>query len=455
MKKRHGLVGCLALALSVSAFGCGDGDGDGDESISGVIPGELFVGRSGDVLIIGNGTSWEEGVQVSLGEGVTVDSVTVASPTALMVKATADSAAELGVRDVTVDELSFAGAFELAAPVQVKALQGQTAQGSIAVVKLQNLDFANPFDTTTTGGGLFGPPLEYVNIDVTAGEGSTAQISSVEPFAMEILLLTDVNAATGAADLEVMSGPTDAQLSFRYPAAFEVEAREAQALSAGEIVTASVDEPFQSGLYTITAEQLSVISAFTGLESPDTAPPEAAPAFALLPSSGSFAELMVYDASTNLVGSDTYYLVYWDGSGSTGYSYLLGASVAGVMDSLEESEPNQTTTKAQRPEMLPAIVTGAALDFDDEDWIRVRVPAGGNKYIHVFTYGTDGLTDTVVQLLASNGTSVLGESGDEGYHENFYSAPMGPGTYYVKIFPSSWFDPAHSNYSTAVELIDP
>ena len=59
MNKRLGLVGCLALALSVSAFGCGDGDGDsGDESISGVIPGELFVGRSGDILIIGNGTSW-------------------------------------------------------------------------------------------------------------------------------------------------------------------------------------------------------------------------------------------------------------------------------------------------------------------------------------------------------------------------------------------------------------
>lgn len=440
---RHGLVGCLALALSVGAFGCGS---DEDESISGVIPGELFVGRSGDILIIGDGTSWESGVQVSLGAGVTVDSVTVASPTALLVTATADSTAELGMRDVMVGDLSFEGAFELAAPVQVKAIQGQTAQGSIAVVKLQNLDFANPFDTTSTGGGLFSP-LEYVNIAVTAGEGATAQISTVEPFAIELLLLTDVNAATGPVDLEVLSGPADAQLGFRYPAAFEVEAREAEALPGDSDVTASVDEPFQSALYTVTAEELSVLSAYTYSDSPD-----ATPSFALLPGSGSFAELMTYGAVGNFVASDTFYLVYWDGSGMAGYSYSIGANVQAVMDSLEETEPNQTTTKAQKPSSLPALVTDALLEPGDQDWIRVRVPAGETRNIHAFTYGADGLTDTVIQLLASNGTSVLGQSSDAGYHDDFYSAPMGPGTYYVKIFPSGWFDPAHGTYSVAVAL---
>jgi hypothetical protein len=447
---RHGLVGCLALALGVAAFGCG-GD-EVDESISGVIPGEMFAGRSADVLIIGNNTSWEQGVQVSLGAGVTVDSVTVASPTALMVTATADATAEPGVREVSVDGLTFSDAFEVTSPMVVKSVQGQPAQGSVAIVTIQNLDFANPFDTTTTGGGLFGPPLEYVNIAVTASEGATAQISSVEPFAMEFLLLTDVNAAPGAADLEVLSGPAGAQLSFRYPAAFEVEAREPQTLAAGEIVTASVDAPFSSALYAVTADDLSVISAFTALEAPESAPPDAAPAFALLPASGSFDELVAYDAAANLVGSDTYYLVYWDGSGSTGYSYEISASVHAVMDSMEESEPNESTTRAQRPAGLPALMTGAALDASDEDWIRVRIPAGENKVIHAFTYGADGFTDTVVQLLASNGTSVLGQSDDAGYHDDFYSAPMGPGTYYVKVFPSDWFDPAHGSYSVAVVL---
>jgi len=445
MNKRHGLVGCLVLALSVSAFGC-DSDDGGDESISGVIPGELFVGRSGDVLIIGNGTSWEEGgVQVSLGAGVTVDSVTVASPTALMVKATADSAAELGVRDVTVNDLSFAGAFELASPVQVKALQGQTAQGSIAIVKLQNLDFANPFDTTTTGDGFF-TPLEYINIAVTAGTGSTAQISSVEPYAMEILLLTDVTAAAGPVDLEVLSGPADQQQSFRYPAAFEVEAREATEITSGSPATGSIDEPFQSVLFSVSAADLSIVTAATAADSPD-----AAPAFALLPASGSFAELVTYSNVANFVADDTYYLVYWDNTGLSGYSYQIGADLQAAI-ALDEQEPNQTTTKAQKPASLPAVLMGASLTDTDEDWIRVKVPAGSNKTIHAFTYGDDQLTDTWIQLLASNGTSVLGTSSDQGFHEDFYSAPMGPGTYYLKVFPSDYFDPSHDGYSVAITL---
>ncbi len=446
MNKRLGLVGCLALALSVSAFGCGDGDGDGgDESISGVIPGELFVGRSGDILIIGNGTSWEQGVTVSMGEGITVDSVTVASPTALLVTATADSTAALGTRDVTVDDLSFAGAFELAAPVQVKALQGQVGQGSIAIVKLQNKDFANPFDTTTTGDGFF-TPLEYVNIAVTAGDGATAQISSVEPYSMELLLLTDVTAATGATDLEVLSGPEGQQQSFRYPAAFDVQAQEAQAIASGDAVTASIDEPFQSALYKVTAEELSIVSASAFADSPD-----ASPAFALLPASGSFAELISYSGAATFVGDDTYYLVYWDGSGLSGYSYLIGAELEPAI-ALAEEEPNQTTQKAQRPESLPAVVMGASLADEDEDWIRVKIEAGQNKAIHVFTYGADPLTDTWVEILASNGTSSLGRSSDLGFHEDFTSASMGPGTYYVRVFPSDYFDPAHSGYSVAVAL---
>ena len=446
MNKRHGLVGCLALALSVSAFGCGSDDSGGDESISGVIPGELFVGRSGDILIIGNGTSWEEGgVQVSLGDGVTVDSVTVASPTALLVKATADSAAELGVRDVTVNDLSFAGAFELNSPVQVKALQGQTAQGSVAIVRLQNLDFANPFDTTTTGDGFF-TPLEYINIAVTAGTGATAQISSVEPYSMELLLLTDVTATAGPADLEVLSGPAGEQQSFRYPAAFDIEAREATAISSGSPVTASIDEPYQSVLYSISASDLSIVTASTYADSPD-----ASPAFALLPASGSFAELVTYSNVANFVADDTYYLVYWDGSGLSGYSYQIGADLQAA-SALDESEPNQSTTKAQKPESLPVVLMGASLTDTDEDWIRVKVPAGANKTIHAFTYGDDQLTDTWIQLLGSNGTTVLGTSSDQGFHEDFYSSPMGPGTYYLKVFPSDYFDPSHDGYSVAITL---
>src|SRR5690606_697575 len=191
MIERNGLVGLVALALASSgSLACG-GD-DVASSISGVIPGEVFVGRSAEVLIVGNNTSWSEGVSVSFGEGVTIGDTTVASPTALMVSVTADETATLGTRDVVVtqdgEELAFAGAFELSSPVKIASVQGQIAQGSISVIKVQNLDFANPFDTTTTGDGLF-TPIEYVNVQVHAGNAD-ALIQYVEPYTMEILLLT-------------------------------------------------------------------------------------------------------------------------------------------------------------------------------------------------------------------------------------------------------------------------
>jgi hypothetical protein len=445
MIKRQGLVGCLVLALSVGAFGCDSDDGGGEGSISGVIPGELFVGRTGDVLIIGNNTSWDEGVSVSFGDGITVDSVTVASPTALMVKVTADAGAELGMRDVAVDELGFSGAFELASPVKIAQLQGQTDQGSIAVIKLQNLDFANPFDTTTTGDGFF-TPLEYVNIQVLAGTGATGQISSVEPYSIDLLLLTDVTAAAGATDLEVLSGPEGQQQSFRYPAAFEVGAREPQAIASGEALTASIDEPFQSDVFAVSADQLSIINAGTISESPD-----ASPAFAVLPASGSFAEMLEYTNSTSFVADETYYLVYWDGSGFSGYTYQIGADVTPA-EALGEEEPNGGRPSSQKPESLPVVVEGASLEDGDEDWIRVVVPAGASRVVHVFTYGDDPLTDPVISIMGAAGTTPLATSNDLGYHENFRSAALSPGTYYVKVFPSEYFDPAHGAYSIAIVL---
>src|SRR5688500_11997442 len=102
MIRQHGFVGLLVASLVAGgSFGCGgdddggDGDGGGgggetgEASISGVSPGDVFVGRGAEVLVVGNNTGWEDGVAVDFGAGVTVDEVVVASPTALMVSITA------------------------------------------------------------------------------------------------------------------------------------------------------------------------------------------------------------------------------------------------------------------------------------------------------------------------------------------------------------------------------
>jgi len=455
MIERNGLVGLVALALASSgSLACG-GD-DVASSISGVIPGEVFVGRSAEVLIVGNNTSWSEGVSVSFGEGVTIGDTTVASPTALMVSVTADETATLGTRDVVVtqdgEELAFAGAFELSSPVKIASVQGQIAQGSISVIKVQNLDFANPFDTTTTGDGLF-TPIEYVNVQVHAGNAD-ALIQYVEPYTMEILLLTDVTATAGAVDLEVLSGPVGQEQSFKLPGAFEVAAREPIALGAGEPVNGTIDEPYQTLVYAVTPSELSIVTAYTFADSQI-----ASPAFALLPASGSFAELQGFGPVARFVSDEPHYLVYWDNTGATGYSFQIGADHNVVKSALTQSEPNDGIPDAQEAAELPAVLQGATLsDLDDQDWIRITVTeADVGKAVHVFTFG-DPTCDTVVDVTRGNGESLGQPSSDQNYHEDFVSEVIDePGDYYVKIYASDagFFDPGAPNYTAAIELVDP
>ena len=452
MKNRHVLVGGLALALAATA-GCG-GD-DVETSISGVIPGEVFVGRGADVLIVGNNTEWSEGVTVDFGPGVTVGEITVASPTALMVAVTAEADAELGPRDVVVthdgDELSFTQAFELTSPVRL-TVQGQIAQGSIAMVKVQNLDFANPFDTTTTGDGFF-TPLEYVNLVVAAPTGSEAVVQTADAYSIELLVLTDVTAEAGAQDLEILSGPVGAEQSFRYPGGFAVEAREPTALTANDLHTGTVAAPFESHLYSLSPGDLSIITALTYSDSPN-----AGPAFALLPSSGSFAQLISYDAQATLVADETYYLVYWDGTGAADYSYEIGAQVDAVAEELAEAEPNDDIPGAQEAAELPFVLSGATIpDLDDEDWVLVTIgDADVGKRINVITYGGP-YTDTMVSVHEANGDLLGTASSDEDWHENHTSAAIPEaGTYYVKIFASDagYYDPAYNDYGAAIRLVD-
>jgi hypothetical protein len=451
MKNRHALVGGLALALAASV-GCG---GDGDKSISGVIPGEVFVGRSADVLIVGNNTEWGEGVAVNFGAGITVGAITVASPTALMVNITADASTELGTRDVVVthdgDSLSFEGAFQLTSPVRL-AIQGTLAQGSIAMVKVQNLDFANPFDTTTTGDGFF-TPLEYVNIVAATPNGVEALIQSVDAYSIEMLVLTDVDATAGAQDLEILSGPVGFEQSFRYPGGFAVEAREAIALSPNAPYTGSVGGPFESQLYSISLTDIAIVTAATFSDEPNTSS-----AFALLPASGSFAQMVNYTSQITLVTDDTYYLVYWDGSGASGYSYQIGARVEAVAHTLAEAEPNDTIPEAQESEDLPFVLSGATIaDIDDEDWVRITaVEADVGKRINVITYGGP-YTDTKVSVHLGNGDLLGTVSSDFDWHENHSSAAIpAAGDYFVKIFASDagYYDPAYSNYGAAIRLVD-
>jgi hypothetical protein len=439
------LVGCA----SGSSSNRPDAGDDSEASISGVIPGEVFVGRGADVLIIGSGTSWTDGVTVDLGDGVTVDEVSVASPTALLVKVSADATARLGARDVTVDDLTYAAGFELVTPLQLN-VQGVIAQGSLSFVRVTNLDLATPFDTTIGSDGGF------PNIQVKAGEGTSAQLESVEPYSVEMLFLVDVDAATGPQDLEVLSGPPGQEVLFRFPGAFDMFQRQPMPLTPGRVSASSVDEPFESLLYSIAPGERSLLMADATAQSA-----EASPRIAVLPASGSFDDLIVFGPAARVVSDQLHYLVYWDNAGVSGYDFAIQADAATLAASLPEGEPNNVRAEAALVATTPAAMEEASFDsLADEDWVRFDLTADDlrdGKIIRAVTFGDDPLTDTVVTIF--RGTTELAASGDSddfGVMDEVSTALVtAAGSYFVRVTASPFLDMAHTSYGVAVLLEDP
>jgi hypothetical protein len=445
-----------AWIAALLAGGCADGTGgrpdagdDTEASISGVIPGEVFVGRDADLLIIGSNTSWADGVSVDLGRGVTVNGVSVASPTALLVKVSADATATLGARDVRVDDLAYAAGFELLTPLQLN-VQGVIAQGSLSFVRVTNLDLATPFDTTIGSDGGF------PNIQIKAGEGTSAQVEAVEPYSIEMLFLVDVDAATGPQDLEVLSGPPGLELAFRFPGAFDMIQRQPMPLTSGLPSASSVDEPFESLLYSIAPDERSLLLAGAVAQSA-----EASPRVALLPASGSFDDLIIFGPTARVVADELHYIIYWDNAGVSGYDFELNAQAATLAASLPEGEPNDVRGQAALVAATPAAMEEASLlALNDEDWVRFDLTADDlrdGKIIHAITFGDDPLTDTIVTVF--RGTTELAASGDSddfGVMDEVSTAPVTTaGTYYVRVTASPFLDLAHTGYSVAVLLEDP
>src|SRR5438067_11421401 len=97
----------LVLLLGGSLFGCSDNDPTPvppTQTANGVFPSSAFLGRKAHVEISGDNTNWTAATTVSFGASVTVDKVSVASPTDLFADITIDAAATPGLRDVTITD---------------------------------------------------------------------------------------------------------------------------------------------------------------------------------------------------------------------------------------------------------------------------------------------------------------------------------------------------------------
>ena len=444
----------LALVLALPTIvACGD---SADQSVSGVFPSSAFLGRQVRVEISGDVTEWKQGASVNFGPGVTVQNVTVASPTALFADITVMPDAAPGLRDVTVEnsgsKLVLKEAFQLESAIKID-FRGTLAQGSVASFAINNRDFETPFDTTSTGDGFF-TPLEYVGVNLAGPAGVTFQVEEVTPFAITGLALIDIDAAPGPFSVE--SGIDDVVTS-NLGTNLEVAARAPMALTSGTPASGMVETSLASALYELDATTAPGLIQFAATSTSA----EAAPALALLPASGRFEDLFFYGPSNTFVQlqSSKYYAVFVDLSGTYGYSFTVNPKATQMITAIE-AEPNNTTATAANATAIPFLFQTATLSAAaDVDWIKITTTAADmGKKIRVKTMGNDPQTDTLVQVFRANGTDAFGNpSADSNYHEDYTSGALGdasggPGTYWIKVSASPEFVATHNAYIAAVWL---
>ncbi|MDI1430746.1 hypothetical protein [Polyangium sorediatum] len=461
---RMSRVGLLSLSLfTLFALGCsGDAGPQGpagqpgeegpsaDPSISAITPGKAFISRRADVTISGFNTSWTDGASIDFGPGITIVEKKIASPTAIVATIEIDASAAAGPRDVNVTEgdtkVTYAGAFSLDAPLEVSFL-GTQAQGSILVATAKQRDLSTPFDLTTTGDGFF-EPLVYTNLAVSSSAGVTGGVEGAQLYGADLTIFTDVTAAAGTADVTVASGPPGEEILSPAPGSLQIAARQPTALTPAMILSSTIDQPFATVLYQYTPTSAGKVITVEAL--PDS--PDASPAFAVLPASGKFADLITFaEAPTVEAGSEPIYFIYWDNTGTSGYG--INVSVTEIVPA--EVEPNNACGEAQQVASLPAELEAFKMaDKDDQDWLVIdAVEADVGKVIHVVTSPGEAQTDTVVEVVGSDCTTSLGVSEDSNYHEDFTSDPIpAPGKYFVKVTNSTYgYSGALYNLSITIE----
>jgi hypothetical protein len=436
--------------LCLAAIGCGE-----DATVSGVFPSSGFLGRTMRVEVTGDNTSWGDGTGLDFGAGITVSSVSVASPTTLFADIVITETAAAGLRDVIVtgdDGGTLHNAFSLDSPLEVE-WQGTPAQGSVVRFTVHNLDFNAPFDDTCTAPSLFGCS-DYGNTAIEGPPGTYAAITSVSPYTLTGAMLIDIDATAG--DFQVLSGPpTDAPVISPLGASIDIAARTAMPLS--NMVTATVATAYESHLYTLdaAANTLTRFSVSTA---------GAPPTVYVLGPSGHFDDYIDGGDAPNALNEagGTMYVITDNNSGDSGFSYTLRANALTLtpLAEVDTASDNDTAAGAQAG-THPVLVTGASISADtDVDFYKFTIPASSTmKKVHVITMGGDPNADEAVEIYAKSGGGTgpgtkIGE-GDDGYHEDVLSdMAVGAATeVYVKIFVDpKYYDPSQTAYKAVIFL---
>jgi hypothetical protein len=436
-------ISSILLAGFVALAACGDDNDGGDAALVSAFPDSGFVGRTTTLILVGDNTNFSAASNIDFGPGVTVSNVMVAGANALIVDATVAVDAELGDRTVTVDNLALPGAFTLENPVQVEVL-GTPAQGSFSVIRMTNLDRANPFDLTTDEEGNF------TNLEATvSGTGASVTIGTASAFEIELTLQVDVTAPPGAATVEVNS----ATLPSRAPV--EITARTAMPITPGTPVTGSVANGFESVLYEVNIADLSAISVSV----PDT---ESGGAFIqILGSTGSFDEPIgasfnsifgPAEFSNNIPGGGKIYLILWEGFDAAGYDYTFNVGQIAAATTITHTEPNNTRQTAQVVTGGSGVLGGTFVDAADEDFYSINLVAADVGKTLTVSSGGFGGADPVIEIFRGN-TSIAGPE-DAAFFDRLSVDIAQAGQHFIRITSSDFgpTNPADSDYTLVIGL---
>lgn len=423
-----------------------------DPSISGISPSSVFLERAVEVTISGSATSWGTSTTVDFGQGVTVEGMTVASPTALVAAIRPDRTAPLGARDVTVTDdtvqNTFSGGFEVAAPLELRNVTGTVAQGSIVFVEVRQLDFTTPFDVRSTGGVTTPIRYPYLHAWLDGHASTTNMVSAATEFALSATLTIDVFAPTGSADLIVESGPDGDMVPSALPGALTPAARSPTELMPGTPVTETLPDSLGTLLYSGTASsgQLVVVEASSTAVGSD-------PRLLHLPETGAFADRLSGEAPTRhqfVAGgtSRTHYFVLLDGSGLSGHDVTVGAD---AYTAAQESEPNDGPGSA---DALGGAIVAAIDTVGDQDYFAVPATAGQTIAVSAGSGVTDFCPDVdpELEILDSDSTTTLVVE-DTDFCDSASTTVSTDGTYFVRVGPSASFCPDCTfDYSLLIEV---
>jgi len=430
----------FALVFGFVVAGCGS-DGT-TPSASGVFPAEGFAGRELRVEISGDATNWADGATVTFGTGVTVSSVTVASPTDLFAEIKIDAAAAVGAQDVTVasnGSVTLKQAFQVVSPIEAQ-FTGGVDQGGRPGFTIINHDFDQPFDVTAdANGGL-------ANVTFTGPSGTNFIADATTSTAYELKGVVEIDGDAAPGMLTVASGATGAQVT-SIISTIDVKARAATAITSGTPTPGMIANSGDTLWYSLAAPAglIHMTGSISGTNAAN-----GSPAVGII-EGGKWSQI-IGGLHTVVTAAETVNIVIFDTAGAANYSVSITPVAEALASLAEPTEPaDNAVGTAPAPSAVPFQITGATLaSATDSDLTKLVIDAAhASKKIHIVAESADNATDTAVDVTTNGTTSAIGGEYDGGAQggsdggftcgftgacgEDVVVGPLAAGTYYVKV----------------------